>query len=336
MSYKVQLSDQDIVFDVEENETILEAALRQGHGLPYGCRNGVCGSCKAKIVSGDISYPDGTPEGLKEKDIKQGYAFLCQAKANCDLTIKARTVETAADIKTRQFPCRVTKCEKLNDDVMRLMLDLPKTERLQFLAGQYIDILMQDGKRRSFSLANSPDKDQNLELHIRHYDGGLFSEYAFKDLTEKTLLRIEGPLGQFTLHESDRPIIMIAGGTGFAPVKSLIEYSLKNNHKRPIQFYWGARTVDDLYLNDMAEAWSSKHEHVQYHPVLSEVDKLNGWAGKTGYVHEAVLKDHADLSGYDIYACGPPPMINAIVESFPANGLNRDRLYSDSFEFAAN
>jgi len=336
MSYKVQLSEQDIFFDVEENETILEAALRQGHSLPYGCRNGVCGSCKATIISGDITYSEGTPEGLSEQDIEQGYAFLCQAKATADLSIKARTVETAADIKIRQFPCRVSNCEKLNDDVMRLVLDLPKTERLKFLAGQYIDILMQDGKRRSFSLANAPDQDQRLELHIRHYDGGLFSEYAFKDLTEKTLLRIEGPLGQFTLHESDRPIIMIAGGTGFAPVKSLIEYSLKNSDKRSIQLYWGARTVADLYLNDMAEQWSKNNEHIQYKPVLSEVDKLNGWAGKTGFVHDAVLKDHADLSAYDIYACGPPPMINAVVESFPANGLNRDRLFSDSFEFAAN
>ena len=149
-------------------------------------------------------------------------------------------------------------------------------------------------------------------------------------------MRIEGPLGQFTLHDSDRPIIMIAGGTGFAPIKSLIEYSLKNNHKRPIEFYWGARTANDLYLNDMAEAWSSNHEHIQYHPVLSEIEKLNGWLGKIGFVHDVVLKDHADLSAYDIYACGPPPMINAIVESFPANGLIRDHLYSDSFEFAAN
>lgn len=336
MSYKVQLLDEDIVFVTEEHETILEAALRQGHSLPYGCRDGICGSCKSKVVSGDIVYPDGTPEGLEEKDIKQGYAFLCRAKANCDVVIKARTVETATVLRIRQFPCRVARCEKLNDDVMRLVLALPKTERLQFLAGQYINIILQDGNYRSFSLANPPDQDQNLELHIRHYNGGLFSEYAFKDLTEKTLLRIEGPLGQFTLQESDRPMIMIAGGTGFAPIKSLIEYSLKKNHKRSIQFYWGARTVFDLYLNEIAETWSNENEHIQYHPVLSEVDKLNDWTGKTGFVHDAVLKDHADLSGYDIYACGPPPMINAIVESFPKNGLDKDRLYSDSFEFAAN
>ena len=336
MSYKVQLSDQQIVFMIEKHETILEAALRHGHSLPYGCRNGICGSCKSKVVSGNIVYSDGIPEGLEQKDIEQGYAFLCQAKASCDLIIKARTVQTATELKIRQFPCRVTKCEKLNNDVLRLVLSLPKTERLQFLAGQYINIVMQDGKRRSFSLASPPDQDQNLELHIRHYDGGLFSEYAFKDLAEKTLLRIEGPLGQFTLQESDRPIIMIAGGTGFAPIKSLIEYSLKNNHKRSIEFYWGARTVSDLYLNEVAETWSNNNDHIQYYPVLSEVDTLNDWTGKTGFVHDAVLKVHADLSRYDIYACGPPPMVNAIVESFPKRGLSKDRLYSDSFEFAAN
>lgn len=336
MSYKVQLAEQNISFDVETNETVLEAAMRQGHGLPYGCRNGQCGACKAKVITGNIVYPDDVPEGLSEKDLNEGYALLCQGNANSDLTLAARTVETAADIKLRQFPCRVTECEKLNDDVIRLILELPKSERLQFLAGQYIDILMRDGKRRSFSLANSPEQDQKLELHIRYYNGGLFSEYAFNDLPEKTLLRIEGPLGQFTLQKSDRPIIMIAGGTGFAPIKSLIEYSIKNNDHRPIQLYWGARTDTDLYLDDMAKQWAEDYSHIEYIPVLSEVHNGTGWTGKTGFVHEAVMDDQKDLSGFDVYACGPPPMINAIVESFPANGLNKERLFSDSFEFAAN
>lgn len=337
MSNKVHLSEQNIAFDVEDHETILEAALRQGHGLPYGCRDGLCGSCKAKVISGDLAYPNDTPpEGLSEKELGEGYALLCQAKAKSNITITARTVETMADLKLRQLPCRVTKCEKLNADVIRLILELPKTERLKFLAGQYIDILMRDGKRRSFSLANSPEQDQKLELHIRYYNGGLFSEFAFKDLNEKSLLRIEGPLGQFTLQESDRPIIMIAGGTGFAPVKSLIEFAISNDDHRPIQFYWGARTKTDLYLNSMAEQWANDYEHIKYEPVLSDIDKDDSWKGKTGFVHDAVLKDHTDLSGYDIYACGPPPMVNAIVESFPANGLNKDRIFSDSFEFATN
>lgn len=334
MSHKIQLTDQGIVFDIEEKENVLEAALRQGHNLPYGCRNGQCGSCKAIIKSGDVYSPTDMLDGLSKEELTQGYTLLCQAQAKSDLEIKARTVDAAADIKLRQFPCRVTLCEKLNDDVIRLKLELPKTEKLQFLAGQYIDILMREGKRRSFSLANPPHEDQLLELHIRHYDGGLFSEYAFNDLKEKTILRIEGPLGQFTLHKSERPIIMIAGGTGFAPVKSLVEYALKSEDKRSIHIYWGARTETDLYLNNMVKQWSEENEHINYIPVLSEIENLNGWKGKTGFVHEAVLEDYTDLSSHDVYACGPPPMINAVVESLPEHGLDKARLFSDSFEFA--
>ena len=334
MSFKVKLTKQNSSFDVEENETVLEAALRQCQNLPYGCRNGACGACKATLVEGEINYDDGLPDALSEKEHQQGVALLCKAKATSDISIESRSIETSTDIKIRQLPCRVTTCEKLNDDVIRLILELPKTECLQFLAGQYIDILMKDGKRRSFSLANPPHENQNLELHIRYYEGGLFSEYAFNDLQNKTLLRIEGPLGQFTLQESDRPIIMIAGGTGFAPVKSLVEHSLEIEDCRPIHIYWGARTESDLYFDDVIKQWAEKHEHIKYIPVLSEVESLEDWNGKTGFVHEAVMEDYDDLSGHDIYACGPPPMVNAVVESLPEKGLDRERLFSDSFEFA--
>lgn len=336
MTFKVQLAEQDINFNVDNNESVLEAALRQQCNLPYGCRNGACGACKAEIKSGTVTYDNELPEGISEKEHEQGFALLCQAKASSDLLLKTRMIETSADIKPRQFPCRVTTCEKLNDDVIRLVLELPKTERLQFLAGQYIDIVMKEGKRRSFSLASPPHEDQKLELHIRYYEGGLFSEYAFNDLKNKVLLRIEGPLGQFTLQDSNRPIIMIAGGTGFAPVKSLVEHALKKGDKRPIHIYWGARTETDLYLDSLAKQWSSDHEQISYTAVLSDVKSLNNWNGKTGFVHHAVLEDHTDLSGHDIYACGPPPMVNAVVESFPKQGLDRERLFSDSFEFAAS
>ena len=336
MSFKIHLVDQNIIFEIKDNETILEAALRQGHNLPYGCRNGACGSCKAKLISGEISYPGGVlPEAISEQKHLQGDVLLCQARALNDISIKTRTIETSADISIRQFPCRVSTCEKLNPDVIRLILELPKTERLQFLPGQYVDIIMREGKRRSFSIANAPHQDQIIELHIRHYEGGLFSEYAFKELKERAILRVEGPLGQFTLQESDRPIIMIAGGTGFAPVKSLIEYSLTKKDTRPINFYWGARTEIDLYLDSMAKQWAREFKHIKYVPVLSDTEHANSWTGRTGYVHEVILQDYPELSTYDIYACGPPPMINAIVETFPKHGLNKERLFSDSFEFAA-
>ncbi len=336
MSFKVQFHDNDSFFMVEEGEPILEAALRQGHNLPYGCRNGACGSCKAKIIAGEYIYPLGNPDGISDLEKKQKFALLCQANAESDLIIKARSINTTADIELRQLPCRVNTCEKLSHDVIKLLLELPKTERLQFLAGQYIDIILRDGKRRSFSLANPPHEDQLLELHIRHYDGGLFSEYAFNELKEKTVLRIEGPLGQFTLYKSERPIIMIAGGTGFAPIKSLVEYALKNNDKRNINIYWGVRKEQDLYLNKLVKDWSDRYTHINYIPVLSEIESINGWSGKTGFVHEAVLQDYKDLSEYDVYACGPPPMIKAISESFPDRGLVMEQFFSDSFEFAIN
>ncbi len=336
MPFKSTLANQAINFDIEQNETVLDAALRQNISLPYGCRNGACGACKAELVEGQVVYPKELPPALNQEEHEQGKALLCQALPTSDITIKARTVDSAGDLKLRKLPCRVTTCEKLNDDVIRLFLELPKTERLQFLAGQYIDIIMRGGKRRSFSMANPPHKDQQIELHIRHYNGGLFSEYAFNELQERALLRIEGPLGQFTLHESDRPILMIAGGTGFAPIKSLIEHCLEIGETRQIDLYWGARSETDLYLNDMANRWAEENTNINYIPVLSELDKLNGWQGKKGFVHEAVMEDYSDLSGHDVYACGPPPMINAIVESLPKHGLDREHLFSDSFEFAAN
>ncbi len=335
MSNKVQLADQATEFIVEEDETILEAALRQNHQLSYGCRNGLCGSCKALVETGRFYYPGTQPEAISEEETAQGYALLCQARAKTDLRIRARTVDTSADVKARILPSRVVSCEKLNDNIMRVKLALLKTGRLQFLAGQYIDILMREGKRRSFSLANPPHEDQLLELHIRYYRGGLFSEYAFHDLRENALLRIEGPLGQFTLQKSDRPMIMIAGGTGFAPVKSLVEHALNNNDKRSIAVYRGARTRAELYLNDIPKKWAKEFDHITYTPVLSDMDRLDGWQGRTGLVHQAVLEDYPDLSGYDVYTCGPPPMVDAVVGTLPGHGLDRQQLFSDSFEFAA-
>ena len=240
-----------------------------------------------------------------------------------------------AAIKTRALPCRVMACDRLSGDIIRLRLGLPGTERFRFLAGQYIDILMRGGKRRSFSLANAPHEDQRLELHIRYYEGGLFSEYAFHELREKALLHIEGPLGRFTLQRADRPMIMIAGGTGFAPIKSLVEHAIENEDKRAIKLYWGARGEPDLYLDELPRRWAAQYDHIDYIPVLSDSGQQNGWPGKTGFVHEAVLADHDDLSEYDVYTCGPPPMIKAVLASLPARGLDKTRLFSDSFESAS-
>jgi len=334
MSYKITIEPDTTVFEAEAGESVLAAALREGIGLPYGCRNGSCGSCKGRLLKGEIEYTDVLLSGITQTEHDQGYALFCQAKPQTDLLIETRQIDAISDIAVRRLPCRVNKIEKLNHDVLRLYLQLPASERLQFLAGQYIDILMQGNKRRSFSLANSPANDEYLELHIRHYDGGVFSEYAFNKMKEKSLLRIEGPLGSFFLREdSTRPIILIAGGTGFAPIKSIIESIRHKALEREIHFYWGARTYKDLYLDELARYWAGEMNNFEYIPVLSEPDD-DTWQGRRGLVHETVMEDFADLSGHEVYACGPPPMVHAVVENFTARGLPEECIYSDSFEFA--
>lgn len=336
-SYRVSITSANIVFDVNADEPILDAALNHGLSLPYGCRDGACGACKGRILSGEVDYPDKDMSGINEDEISAGYALFCQARAKTDLEIEARLQQNNREIPVRTLPCRIEHLDKLNHDVIRIQLRLPGNERLQFKAGQYIDILLNNGKRRSFSLANAPQNDEYLELHIRYYKGGVFSELAFHELGEKALLKLEGPFGTFCYQESSpRPIIMVAGGTGFAPVKSIMEHVLASGVDRAIHIYWGARTLEDLYMDELPRSWSEQQPQIEYHPVLSESDGKDGWTGRTGLVHEAVLEDMQTLSDYDVYACGPPPMVEAIGNTFIERGLPRDQIFSDSFEFAAD
>lgn len=338
MSYSVKIEPSGHAFQVEENETILEAALRQGVTLPYGCRNGACGSCVAKVVSGEIKYDDEDhPPAVTEDEHAIGMTALCQAHAASDVVIESREVEMDKDIQVKILPCRIDAMERLNHDVMLLKLKLPSTERLQFLAGQYIEILLKDGRRRSFSLANAPHNDEHLELHIRHIEGGEFTSEVFEHMHVKDILRIEGPHGQFFLREdSERPIIFMAGGTGFAPFKGMIEHALAAGIMRPMHLYWGARAKEDLYEHELAEKFAAEHENIHYTPVLSEPREKDNWNGQTGYVHEAILADYADLSGYEIYAAGPPVMVYAGRDHFIEQGLELENYISDAFEYNSN
>lgn len=338
MSYSVKIEPSGHTFEVEENEAILEAALRQGLSLPYGCRSGACGSCVVKVVSGEVKY-DGVdhPSAVTEDEHALGMTVLCQAQAVSDLVIESREATVEQDIQVRTLPCRIADMQRLNHDVMQLKLKLPSTDRLQFLAGQYIDLLLKDGRHRSFSLANPPHDDDYLELHIRHVEGGEFTSEVFEKMHVKDILRIEGPHGQFFLREeSDRPIIFMAGGTGFAPVKAMIEHALVAGITRPMHIYWGARAREDLYMHEFAKKLANKHEHIFYTPVLSEPQAEDNWDGRTGFVHEAILADHASLSGYEIYAAGPPVMVYAGRDHFPQQGLDLENYISDAFEYNSN
>lgn len=337
MSFTVTIQPSGHRFQNEDDESVLDAALRQGFALPYGCRNGACGSCKGRVLSGQVSYPQ-RPRALTEADEAEGYAIFCQAVPRSDLEIEVREIGAAKDIVVKTLPCRVASLRRLAHDVMELKLKLPATERLQFLAGQYIDILLRDGRRRSFSLANPPHHDEFLELHIRRVPGGYFTEHVFGEMKEKALLRLEGPLGSFFLREdSQRPVILVAGGTGFAPIKAILEHAFEIGDARPMHLYWGVRAKRDLYLDELVRGWLERHPSLRYTPVLSEPREEDAWTGRTGFVHEAVLADYADLSGYDVYMAGPPAMVEAGREAFvQRRGLPEAQLYYDSFEFGAD
>ena len=335
MSFKVTIRPSGHEFEVEESESILDGAQRAGYILPYSCRNGVCGSCKNRVLSGRVDYGGASPTTLTEEDKAKGLALLCQARALENVVIEAEEIDAVHDIQIRILPCRVAAMDKLAHDVMGLKLTLPQNQRLQFLAGQYIDILLKDGRRRSFSLANAPHNDEQLELQIRHVPDGYFTTHVFEKMKQKDLLRFRGPLGIFFLREdSGRPIIMVAGGTGLAPVKAILEHIFHVGIERSVQLYWGVRAKRDLYLMGLLNQWDEKYANFSFVPVLSEPAEEDNWQGRTGWVHEAMIADHADLSDVEVYASGPPPMINALKGVIFDHGLTPNRLFYDSFEFA--
>ncbi|OYY95422.1 MAG: CDP-6-deoxy-delta-3,4-glucoseen reductase [Hydrogenophilales bacterium 28-61-23] len=333
MTHQVTIQPSGHQFTVKPNETLLAAALNAGFSLPYGCRNGACGACKGKVLAGSVDYGAHQDSALTHEDKLKGLALFCCAKAQSDLSIEVKEVGAAKDIPIKTLPCRVERMEKLADDVMAVWLKLPSNERLQFLAGQYIDFLLKDGKRRSFSLANSPEDDGLLELHIRHVLGGQFTDHVFGAMKAKDIMRISGPYGSFFLRESDKPAIFVAGGTGFAPIKSLLNHAFHHEIQREFVLYWGAKALADLYQASVPSQWQQEHQNFSFIPVLSEPRVEDNWPGRSGYVHQAVLADFADLHGYEVYACGAPPMIAAARREFQARGLPEDAFFSDSFDY---
>jgi CDP-4-dehydro-6-deoxyglucose reductase len=330
---KVKVQPSGHEFDVEEGESVLSAALRQNLVLPYGCRNGACGSCKGRIVEGRVDYGVYQRKALTEEEKAQGKALFCQAKPLTELVIEARTIGAARDIPIRTLPCRVQKMERLADDVMVLHLRLPANERLQFLAGQYIEFLLKGGARRSFSMGNAPHDDELIQLHVRHVAGGQFTDHVFGKMKERDILRLEGPLGTFFLREdSAKPIVFVASGTGFAPIKSIIEHALHKGVTRPMVLYWGARRAKDLYMDALARQWP-----IQYVPVISDALPEDNWSGRTGFVHRAVMQDFPDLSGHQVYACGVPVMVDAAKRDFTQQcKLPEEEFFADSFTTQAD
>jgi len=324
MGFTVTLKPSGHTFEVPEGQNVLQAGLGAGHMLPYSCRAGVCRTCRGTILEGRVDYGLVHETYLPDADKAKGYALLCQAKPLSDLVVEVREVQ---GVRPRTIPCRVERLEKPAPDVAVIGLRLPMNENFRFLAGQYIDFLLKDGKRRSYSLAVRPDPAgiTALEIHVRHTPGGVFTDHVFASLKVRDLLRFEGPLGSFYLREdSNKPIVMLASGTGFAPIKALCEHALEKKISRPITLYWGVRVKRDLYMLDLPRSWP----HVKFIPVLSD----ETWDGRMGFVHRAVMEDFPDLSGHQVYACGAPIVVESARRDFSAQcKLPPDEFYADSF-----
>ena len=336
MTYRISLQPGGHEFDAAADQTVLEAALAADLMLPHSCRDGACGACKGKVIAGRVDYGSHSASALSAAEQAEGYALFCCAKPLSDLVVQARNVVRAGDIPIRKLPCRVHRLQRLADDVMLLDLKLPASEAFRFRAGQYIDILLADGRRRSFSIANAPHDGSHIELHVRRIDGGSFTAHVFEVMKEKDILRIEGPLGSFWLREdSQRPIVLVAGGTGFAPIKGIVEHAIESGLQRPISLYWGARERAGLYLDELARSWEAALPTLRYIPVLSDAPHDLRWEGRRGLVHQAVMDDFTDLSGHEVYACGAPAMIDATRAGVcNRHSLPADAFFADAFTFA--
>jgi CDP-4-dehydro-6-deoxyglucose reductase len=325
-------------FNVGAGEAVLAAGIRQGIGLPYGCKDGACGSCKCKLTSGSVAHGAHQSKALTDEEEKSGLVLTCCAIPQSDLVLESRQVTEIGAMPIKKMPTRVTSFVKKSPDVMALQLQLPANDSFGYRAGQYIEFILRDGTRRSYSMANAPHLGPNIELHIRHMPGGKFTDHVFGAMKEKEILRVEGPYGSFFLREdSNKPIVLLASGTGFAPIKALIEHMQHKAMKRPITLYWGARRPEDLYMDDWVKEQLKSLPNMRYVPVVSDATAEDNWTGRTGFVHLAVLQDFPDLSSYQVYACGAPIVIESARKDFSSLAkLPADEFFADSFTSEAD
>jgi CDP-4-dehydro-6-deoxyglucose reductase len=340
-THQITVQPSGRAFASQGEETILSAAIRAGVGMPYGCKDGACGSCKCKKLSGSVVHGTHQAKALTPEDEAAGYVLTCCATPQSDVVLESRQVTDESAYPVRKMPVRVAALEKMAHDVMQVRLQLPAMEKFRYHAGQYVEFIMRDGARRAYSMATPPHLQETapgLELHIRHMPGGLFTDHVFASMKEKEILRIEGPFGSFHLHEdSDKPVILLASGTGFAPIKALILHMQHIGFKRPVTLYWGGRRPQDLYLDGWIREQAANLPFLSYVPVVSDAQPEDAWTGRTGYVHQAVLDDYADLSAHQVYACGAPIVVDSARTAYTRQGgLPEDEFFADAFTSEAD
>ncbi|GAA6119962.1 CDP-6-deoxy-delta-3,4-glucoseen reductase [Acidovorax sp. FG27] len=328
-------------FTAQAGESILAAAIRSGVGLPYGCKDGACGSCKCKKLSGSVVHGDHQAKALSPAEADAGFVLTCCAQPLTDVVLESRHVTDESAFPIKKLPVRVSSLTRASHDVMIVRLQLPAADTFRYHAGQYIEFILRDGARRAYSMATAPHSQAEapgVELHIRHMPGGRFTDHVFTGMKEKEILRIEGPFGSFFLREdSDKPIVLLASGTGFAPVKALIEHMRFKGIERPTTLYWGGRRPGDLYLDAWLRERLADMPQLRYVPVVSHALPEDAWTGRTGFVHQAVLDDFADLSGHQVYACGAPVVVESARAAYTAaRGLPPDDFFADAFTSEAD
>ena len=335
MTFQITVQPSGRSFVANADETLLTAGIRQGIGLPYGCKDGACGSCKCKKLSGQVTHSAYQPKALSDDELAAGYVLTCCASANSDVVLESRQVTDESAYPIKKLPVRVSALERASADVMIVTLQLPANDTFKYHAGQYVEFLLRDGSRRSYSMASAPhlqaDKPM-MELHIRHMPGGKFTDHVFGGMKEKEILRIEGPYGSFFLREdSDKPIVLLASGTGFAPIKAMLQHMQHQGITRPVTLYWGGRRPADLYQSGWLQAQCAAMPNLRYVPVVSDAQPEDQWTGRTGFVHQAVLQDTPDLSGHQVYACGAPVVVASAQRDYLAAGLPEEEFFADAF-----
>ena len=341
MTFNVVVQPAGLAFEVVRDEAILPAAIRAGVGLPYGCRDGACGSCKCRLLEGRVIHGVHQAKALSAAEEQAGWILTCCATPQTDCVVEARTVAGAGEYPPLKMPARVASLARPAADVVVMKLQLPANVAFKYRAGQYLEFILRDGSRRSYSMANAPEQlgsPPAIELHLRHMPGGKFTDQVFATMKEKDILRVEGPFGSFFLREdSAKPIVLLASGTGLAPIKAIVEHLRAAAISRPATLYWGCRSQADLYQHDWALAAAAAMPNLRYLPVLSEARPEDAWQGRTGFVHQAVMADLPDLSGHEVYACGAPVMVEAAERDFVARcGLPAEAFYADSFTSEAD
>ena len=338
MSFQITVQPSGRRFQAGADETLLAAGIRQGIGLPYGCKDGACGSCKCRKLEGQVVHGEHQSKALSAEEEAAGFVLTCCARPLGDVVLESRQVTDANAFPVKKMPARVSTLHKASHDVMVMQLQLPANDTLRYHAGQYVEFILRDGARRSYSMANAPHLGPGVELHIRHMPGGKFTDHVFGAMKEKDILRVEGPYGSFFLREdSSKPMILLASGTGFAPIKAIIEHLQFKGMQRPAVLYWGGRRPQDLYMDQWVRARCAEMPNLRYVPVVSDAQPEDQWSGRTGFVHRAVLQDFPDLSGHQVYACGAPIVVDSARADYVREAhLPEEEFFADSFTTEAD